>query len=154
MLTKATGIWAKNSNIVNIFLQFQITDLHLFVFLYNLVMQSWIFQSSVSRDPSEIILIFWFAVQETLLSMLKTAVLLNIFVETQIFFKILWWIEISKDQHCFVIRIFCNIIIVFNVTFDQFNASLLNKSYFSLFPGKIFYRKLLNCSACKWSCFI
>jgi len=40
-------------------------------------------QSSVSHDPSEIILILCgFGAQETfLLSMLKTAVLLNIFVE-------------------------------------------------------------------------
>ncbi len=42
-----------------------------------------------------------------LLSVLKTAVVLNISVETQIF---------------------CNIINVFADTFDQFNASLLNTS--------------------------
>ncbi len=50
------------------------------------VMQSWM-QSlqSVSHDPSEIIIICWFAAQEKksfFLSMLKTVVLLNIFVET------------------------------------------------------------------------
>ncbi len=40
-------------------------------------------QSSVSHDPSEIILICLFGAQETL-SMLKTVVLLNIFLETVI----------------------------------------------------------------------
>ncbi len=34
----------------------------------------------------------------------------------------------SKEQHLFEIEIFCNIINVFTATFDQFNASLLNKS--------------------------
>ncbi len=64
-----------------------------------------------------------------LLSMLKTVVLHNIFVETVIilFFRILWWIESSKE-HLFEIESFCNIINIFTVTFDQFNASLMNKS--------------------------
>ncbi len=44
------------------------------------------------------------------------------------FLRIIWWIESSKEQHLFEIEIFCNIISVFTVTFDQFNASLLNKS--------------------------
>ncbi len=45
-----------------------------------------------------------------------------------LFFRILWWIESSKEQHLFEKEIFCNIIINgFTVTFDQFNASLLNK---------------------------
>ncbi len=39
-----------------------------------------------------------------------------------------WWIERSKDQYLFEIEIFCNIINVLTVKFDQFNASLLNKS--------------------------
>ncbi len=42
-------------------------------------------QSSVSQDLSEMILISWFDAQETLLSMFKTIVLLNISVETHIF---------------------------------------------------------------------
>ncbi len=59
--------------------------------------------------------------------MLKTVVLLTIFVET-FFFKIIWLIENLKQQkHLFVIKIFC-IINVFTLTFDQFNAPLLNKS--------------------------
>jgi len=48
-------------------------------------------QSLVSHDPSEIILICWFGAQETLLSMLKTVVLLNILNSDTIFFKILQW---------------------------------------------------------------
>ncbi len=35
----------------------------------------------------------------------------------------------TKEQHIFKLEIFCNIINVF-VTFDQFNASLLNESIF------------------------
>ncbi len=51
--------------------------------------------------------------------------LLNIFVETVLDY-IFWifggWNESSNAQHI------CNIINVFTVTFDQFNASLLDKS--------------------------
>ncbi len=45
--------------------------------------------SSVSHDPSEIILICWFAAQETFLDIINVennCVLLNIFVKTVIFF--------------------------------------------------------------------
>ncbi len=45
-----------------------------------------------------------------------------------LFFRIHRWIESSEEQHLFEIEIFCNIINVFTVTFDQFNESLLNKS--------------------------
>ncbi len=37
-------------------------------------------------------------------------------------------IESSIEQHLFEIEIFSNIINVFTVTFDHFNASWLNKS--------------------------
>jgi len=54
-------------------------------------------------------------------------VLLNtIFVETDTFFMILWEIETSEEQHLFENEIFSNITNVFIVTYDQFNASLLN----------------------------
>ncbi len=56
--------------------------------------------------------------------MLKTVVLIHIFVET----VNLWWKESSKEQHIFKIEIFCYIINVFTVPFDQLNASLLNIS--------------------------
>ncbi len=53
--------------------------------------------------------------------MLKTAVLLNIFVESVIifiynlFFRSLWWIESSKEQHLFEIEIIWNIKNAFTV---------------------------------------
>ncbi len=36
--------------------------------------------------------------------------------------------ESSKEEHLFKIEIFCNIMNVFTVAFDKFNASLLNKN--------------------------
>ncbi len=87
----------------------------------NAVFSALLLQSSVSHDPSEIIIICWFAAQETFL--------IIIFFENScsatyflwklwhiLFFRILRWIEI-----------FCNIN-VFTVHFDQFNAPLLKKS--------------------------
>ncbi len=73
------------------------------------MVQRWIFsiinQFSVSHDPSEIILICWFAAQETFLIIINVVVvLITIFVEI------------------------CKIINIFTVTFDQFNASLLHKA--------------------------
>ncbi len=62
--------------------------------------------------------------------------LLNIFVETKIFSRILWWTKSSKP-HLFETEIFCNMTNVFPTTFDQFNVSLLNKSIDS-FKKKIF----------------
>ncbi len=58
-------------------LQFKISVLNVF-------MES--LQSLVSQDPSEIILIWWFAAQETFLIIInvKNVVLLNIFVENVI----------------------------------------------------------------------
>ncbi len=59
---------------------------------------------------------------------MKTAELLNIFVETMIVIsKILWWIDSSKQQLLFNTEIFWSII---NGTFDMFNAYFLNKIYF------------------------
>ncbi len=66
--------------------------------------------------------------------MLKTVVLHNILVETVKHF-LFWRIESSKEQHLLEMEIFCNIINIFTVTFDQFNAALLNKSInFSYWP--------------------
>ncbi len=56
--------------------------------------------------------------------MLKTVVQLIIIVE-KVLFRIHWWTESSNEQHLFEIEIVCNIINVFSVTFDQFNAFLL-----------------------------
>ncbi len=128
--------YSKNSNIMK--------------YYYNLkelfsIMQSWIL-SIINPDFS----VTWSfrnysdmlnAAQQTFIistvSVLKTVELLNIFVE--IFFRILWWIESSKEQHLF--EIFCNNVKV-SVTFLQFNASLINKVLIYLFIFKD--SKLLN----------
>ncbi len=80
----------------------------------------------MSRDPSEIILICWFAAQETFLIiiMLKTV---DIFVAYILFFKILSRI---KKQRLFELETFCNIINVFTVTFNQYNVSLCHNVSF------------------------
>ncbi len=67
--------------------------------------------------------------------MFKAVVLLNICVETMIdlLFNVVWWIERLKEQYLFETEIFYNIIHLFTVTFDQFNASLLNKTIFITF---------------------
>ncbi len=59
------------------------------------------------------------------------------------------WIESSKEQHLFETEIFCNIINVFTVTFDQFNASLMNKSinlFFKYYWPKTFEWQCLTVS--------
>ncbi len=48
------------------------------------------------------------------------------------FFRILWWIESSKEQHLFKIKILSNIINDFTVTLQQFIASLLKKSIYKI----------------------
>ncbi len=82
---------------------------------------------------SEIILICWFDAQILLLSLLKTAVLPNIFVETV--------------KHLFSGFFFFRI-----STFDQFNSCLLNKSTNFLKKKKTTTDpKTLNCSVqIKW----
>ncbi len=62
-----------------------------------------------------------------LLSLLKTAMQLFYFFGNLEFFRIFLLIESSEEQHLFEIAIFCNINI-FTVTFNQLNASLLNKT--------------------------
>ncbi len=56
--------------------------------------------------------------------MLKTDVLLHVFVETVInlIFQLFWWIESSKEEHLFETEIFCYIINIFIVPFDQFKG--------------------------------
>ncbi len=53
--------------------------------------------------------------------MVKTVVLLHIFVETKIHYSFIY-----VEQHLFEIEIFGNIINVFTVAFDQFNVCLHN----------------------------
>ncbi len=98
-------------------------------------MRSWIFSIitpvfSVTWS-SEIILICWFAAQISYNYQCWKGLCCFIFLwKKGYFFRILWWIGISKEPHFFSNRMFCNILNVFTVTFDQCNASLLNKSLF------------------------
>ncbi len=87
---------------------------------------------------SEIIIIccsrnisFW------LLSMSKTVVLTIFLCKLWyiLFFRIYRWIESSTEQCLFEIS--CNIINIFTVTLDQFNASLLDKSINLFLPPKV-----------------
>ncbi len=70
------------------------------------------FLSLMLQDLSEIILIWWFCAQETFL------IIINVENCIIILFRILQWTEMSDN----------NIINVFTVTFNQFNAPL-NKIY-------------------------
>ncbi len=80
---------------------------------------------------SEIILICWFTAQETFLIIIniENSCAARYFCGNWyiLLFRIHRWIESSKEQHLFEIEIFCSIINVFTVTFDQFNAFFLNK---------------------------
>ncbi len=62
-----------------------------------------------------------------------------------LFFRIHRWIESSKEQHLFEIEIYCNIRNVFTATFDQCNASLMNKS---LFLSSTFFFNIDNNHKC------
>ncbi len=98
---------------------------------------------------SEIILIYWFAAQETFLIIINVEnscgncdafyFSLMFFLLFVFFYLIHRWIESSKEQHLFEVEIFCNIIHVFTVTFDQFNASLLNRNM------NVFQKNLTDC---------
>ncbi len=57
-------------------------------------------------------------------------------------FRFVWLMESWIKQHLFEIQIFCNIINVFTVTFDQFNITQLNKSINLTIP------KYINGSVC------
>ncbi len=50
----------------------------------------------------------------------------------------------SSEWHLFEMEIFCNIINVSTDTFDEFNATLLNKSNNSFKKKNLNYRKPLN----------
>ncbi len=68
----------------------------------------------MSHDPSDIIIIRGFGIQDTFL-MFKTVVLLSVFMEAvKHFFQDYW----MGQKNNFLIEIFCNVINVFTVTFD------------------------------------
>ncbi len=72
--------------------------------------------SSVSQDPS------WFDAQE------RFIIIINVKNSWKLWQTFLLWIESSKEQHLFEKEIIWNTINVIIVTFDKFNASLVNKS--------------------------
>ncbi len=72
--------------------------------------------SLVSHDPSEINLIFWYGAQETFLIIVKNS---RIYFQESVNKKL----KRSAFRFCFH-----DTIKVLAVTFDQFNASLLNNS--------------------------
>ncbi len=57
----------------------------------------------------------------------------TIFLWCILFFRIHRWIESSKEQRLLEIEIFCNFINAFTGTFEQFNASFLNKFHNNIF---------------------
>ncbi len=75
--------------------------------------------------------------------------LYNIFAK--IFFFQDSLMKVQKEQHLFEIKIFCKIIKVVTVIFDQFNSSLLNKSI-NFFKKNLTDPKRLNSSVCEQSC--
>ncbi len=129
----------ENTVNVLILLQFKITLFYFKILKCKLipVMATLNFQQfSVSHDPSEIILIMIYVIRTFLiLSMLKTMLLLNIFLETVIFFRIMQLIKISKEQYLFEIYIFLQFYHLVLIV-----ASLLNKkSHHILKPEQMFY---------------
>ncbi len=84
-------------------------------------------QFVVSHDPSEIILISEGSYYQCWKQMCCL-----IFVWTPFSRSFNDPLESSKEQGLFKIEIFCNILNVFTITFDWFNASLLNKSIIKL----------------------
>ncbi len=74
---------------------------------------SCLIQSSVSHDPLEIIIICWFDAQE------KNLIIINVENQFYFIFRILWWIESSKEQHLYDTEHFCMIVNVFTITFVQ-----------------------------------
>jgi len=73
----------------------------------------------MSHDPSEIILICRFAAQETF-------IIINVESRCiQFRFRILWWIESSKEQHLSEKDDLYKCL--YTVTFDQFNAKKKKK---------------------------
>ncbi len=57
------------------------------------------------------------------------------------FFNILWWIESSKEQHLFVIEIFCNIINDFTVTLVKVRV---NRKFATVFTSVLWRTSEIN----------
>ncbi len=90
-------------------------------------------QSSVSHDPSEIILICWFAAQETFL-------IISWFLENVIFLQDSL-MNSKLKRTAFIWNRYILYTNAFCFNFDQFNASLLNNSIHSNNIYLFFYKK-------------
>ncbi len=100
--------------LLNIFLEFIITIFNIF--------HKPLLQSSVSYDPSEIILMCWLRAEETFLINFENGSTDEYFGGIFSVFSIFWWIKSKKKKKLFEIKIFCSFT---NVIFDQFKAPLL-----------------------------
>ncbi len=63
-------------------------------------------------------------------------------------YMILWLREGLKEQHLLELEIFCNNAKVFTVTFDQFNPSLLNKTFKAYYPQTFQWYIFCNHKTC------
>ncbi len=75
-------------------------------------------------QSSEIIIIYWFTAQETFLIIINVENSCAAFsfsgTVIDFYFRVIWWIESSKEQHFFKIERVFGIIHIFTVAFDQF----------------------------------
>ncbi len=79
-------------------------------------------QFSESHGSSEIIIIYWFAAQETLIIISVENGLIFMWKLWNMFFRILWWIESSEEHNLFEMETCCNKYLY------HFNVFLLNKN--------------------------
>jgi len=106
----------QNSNTTFI-IKFLHTRTHIYI-KYNLFLWwlSWIFSSqcSLSHDPAEIILVFWFGETFLIIINFEKSWAAYFFYGNHLF-RIRWLLQSSKEQHSFL-KIFCNIVNVFTVS--------------------------------------
>ncbi len=91
-------------------------------------------QFSVSHDASAIIIICWFAAQETFIFSIKKQYLKKNMI---VFCKIIWWIERLKEQHLFEIEIFLTNAFIWSKA--TVKAFLLNKIKILLTPNHCYF---------------
>jgi len=100
------------------------------LFLWSKLNLSSLLQSSVSRDPSQITLIWGSDDQQTFMIIINVE---SIFCEKINFIFQYYLMNRKFKRSAFIWNIiFCNIINVFIVSFDWFNASFVNKMNFCL----------------------
>ncbi len=94
--------------------------------MVNLNFQQPLILTLVSQDPSEIIQICWFDAQETIFYYYHYCTAYSFVWKPWFLVRILCWKESSENSICLKMNI-CNIN-VFTLSFEQYSASLLNKS--------------------------